>query len=56
MQVADTVDPQGRQRKIDEITRASEQIPLYKNVLPALAMFHWVLMPSLCVCIFCLLW
>lgn len=45
-----------REKKINAITYADKQRPLFKCLFQSLAVFHWILMPSLCLCVFCLLW
>ena len=51
-----TVDKLEREKKINVITHADKQRPLFKCLFQSLAVFHWILMPSLCLCVFCLLW
>ncbi|KAI3620198.1 hypothetical protein CBS9595_002165 [Malassezia furfur] len=37
-----------REKKINAITYADKQRPLFKCLFQSLAVFHWILMPSLC--------
>lgn len=49
-------DAQERMRKIDRITRANEQRGFFRSFFQSLGVFHWAMMPSLSLCLFCLLW
>lgn len=50
------VDEAELQRKVDLAINAAGQRPMLERPLQSLAVFHWGLMPFLCMAIFFLLW